>query len=207
MVTAIVSCALLFVILVVSYKGLFSPVFKMNAEISSVVVNVFITAVNVGILYYISRQVKIANHQAKTAQKTNQQAVMPILGITTLGQDRKDPGFHFLVVYVRYGIAREIECKIFKNEEETPFFEENSRSTAVPPLKGDILMWIWEPISIKEDVSNLNEGKRLEFKAKFTHKSIFGDEYKSEYFLTIWNESGEFKKRENIWFKILPWDE
>lgn len=207
MIVISLAAVISFAILVTSYLNLLSKISNMDAGVLGILANFVITVVNVGILYYISHQVRIARDQAKTAQKANQQAAMPILGITAIGQSRKDPDFKNLVVYVRHGIARDIECKIFKNKEETPFFHEDSHNTAVPPLRGDILLWIWGPMSIEEDVSKLNESGQLEFTAEFTYKSIFGDQYRSKYYLTIWRDkSGKLMKSENTKFEELPWD-
>ena len=91
---------------------------------------------------------------------------------------------------------------MYKNEDSVPDIPE--WPSAIPALRTDTLLPIWER-SFEEDISKADRNKKLNFKAVFTYKSILKDEYKSEYYLSVWKEDGQIKREEKLELE-LPWD-
>lgn len=152
--------------------------------------------------------------QINTARMTIQQSVMPVLGIRVFSHELKithtlphavpmnssgRPIKPTLIIFIRYGIALNIECTIEKNGEI--FFDEEWPS-ALPPLKGEMGLII-EKIDISEDLIELPNDENIKYMAHFKYHSIFDDEYESKHSLYI-NNHAETCKQKLIFIK-RPW--
>jgi hypothetical protein len=179
--------------------------------------NLFIVvglAINLLVAIYIYRQVKVA-------EISNQQRVMPILGISVgpavhseiaadIESMRLEPVFGkkakeliripvtILRIYAQFNIARNIYCQILKNSE--PFIELEPKKSAIPP-KDEIVVIYEEDIS--KIMENLHEGEEIEFVANFTYQSVLDGEYVCHYKLRTGKYLGQ--QYTDLDFSKYPW--
>jgi len=167
--------------------------------------------INALVAYYIYRQVKVA-------KMISQRNVMPVLGImveeseasritseSAIGFSEskalKYPKYYpvsYLVVYVQFAIAKDINCEILKNGRP---FTKIERNSAVP--RGDKRLPIYRE-DISKDVEVLSNEEKIEFIANFTYKSVLDDNYSCQYVLTTGKYLGD--QDADLRFVERPWD-
>lgn len=183
----------------------------MSLESAFMLVSIII---NVLIAFYIYRQVR-------AAEISNQQSVMPILGITVapalaseiardiqskqlepiFGEKTREmlqPSVSVLKVYADFNIAKNISCRILKNGQN--FYEFRNKKSAVPPKDGRVIICERD---ISEIIEELPEDEKIEFVAIFTFQSVLDSEFTCQYKLRTGKYLGQ--QSAELEFLKYPW--
>lgn len=155
--------------------------------------------------------------QLGVARMTVQQSLMPIMGLRVLPYERGAPPIitkiatkprpmpfgllqYSLIVFVRHGIALNIEGVIRKNRE---FFKPIKHVSAIPPLMEEIGLVV-ENFDISNYLWDLQENETLNFTLDIIYYSITDDMYEVNHDIHV-NGKGKIIRQEYI-FNERPWD-